>query len=136
MVYPTADNPHVAASPRSTTSAVTYGTNMPIPARVLSPHEQKSLGGPPDLRVAVPSPHEQWQGSTHHMQTPQQYTHTQQYMNYLDPQSASAGGAASTNSAQPMGYAASRTVDNSGAGTDNTSGSRTLPSQSQQILRK
>jgi len=121
--HPT-DNHHVAASPRSiagsTLSATAYTTNtMPIPARVLSPHDQKLLGGPPDLRVSVP---EQWQGGAHHMQAPQQYSHPhpQQYMNYLDPQSASPAG-----TAQNSSY---RTADTS---IDNAT--RTLPSQGQQM---
>jgi hypothetical protein len=102
---------------------------MPIPARVLSPHEHKSIGGPPDLRVAAPHPNEQWQGGNHHMQGAQQYAHTQQYMGYLDPHSASGGGV--TNA----GYAAPRTVDHtSGAGVDGAA--RNMPLQSQQILRK
>ncbi|CAG8959956.1 hypothetical protein HYFRA_00012673 [Hymenoscyphus fraxineus] len=72
---------HGALSPRSisgSTSSTGYAAN--IPARVLSPLSQKTMsltGGPPDLRVGLPThPHEpsnHWQGGApHHMQSSQQ----------------------------------------------------------------
>ncbi|KAH7370448.1 hypothetical protein BKA65DRAFT_522181 [Rhexocercosporidium sp. MPI-PUGE-AT-0058] len=74
-----ANDHHGGVSPRSISGSTnsTYTTN--IPARVLSPHDQKSMalqGGPPDLRMPQHQPHEgpsHWQGGQQHMQTPHQY---------------------------------------------------------------
>lgn len=70
---------HGGASPRSISNSTTSTYTSTIPARVLSPHDHKSMalqGGPPDLRIAINhNPHDtssQWQGGHHHLQ-PQSY---------------------------------------------------------------
>jgi hypothetical protein len=83
MAYP--NDHHGINSPRSISGSTTSTVYNPmnIPARVLSPHDQKSMaphGGPPDLRVAVShNPHEpasHWQGGAQHqLQGSQQYQH-------------------------------------------------------------
>ena len=127
---------HGALSPRSlsvSTTSPAYAASLP--ARVLSPHLQKSLAalqsGPPDLRVAVPHPHDaagQW-GAPHHMSAQasyqggqaahsqqQQHHHQQQQQHhqqqraaswdmssYLESSStATAGGSSASQAAQPM----------------------------------
>lgn len=121
---------HGALSPRSlsvSTTSSAYAASLP--ARVLSPHLQKSLAalqnGPPDLRVAVPHPHDasgQW-GAPHHMSAQASYqggqaAHSQQHhqqqqqqqraaswdmSSYLEGSStATAGGSSTSQAAQPM----------------------------------
>ncbi|KAL5325771.1 hypothetical protein ACEPPN_006904 [Leptodophora sp. 'Broadleaf-Isolate-01'] len=69
---------HGGVSPRSISGSTTSTYTSNIPARVLSPHDQKSMalqGGPPDLRMPQ-HPHEgpsHWHSGQHHMQTPHQY---------------------------------------------------------------
>ncbi|KAL2066436.1 hypothetical protein VTL71DRAFT_2507 [Oculimacula yallundae] len=69
---------HGGVSPRSISGSTTSTYTSNIPARVISPHDQKSMaiqGGPPDLRLPQ-HPHEgssHWQSSQHHMQLPHQY---------------------------------------------------------------
>jgi hypothetical protein len=84
MAYP--NDHHGINSPRSISGSATSAAYnaMNIPARVLSPHDHKSMasqGGPPDLRVAVAhNPHEptsHWQQGGHHLQGSQQYQQLQ-----------------------------------------------------------
>jgi hypothetical protein len=125
---------HAALSPRSlsvSTTSPAYAAS--IPGRVLSPHLQKSLaalqGGPPDLRVSVPHPHEaagQW-GASHHMPTAQQYhtgggSHSARaaswdMSSYLESSSATtAGGSSTTPTQQPLQYPTPRGVADLGPG--------------------
>ncbi|KAG0652700.1 hypothetical protein D0Z07_0285 [Hyphodiscus hymeniophilus] len=129
---------HGGLSPRSisgSTSSTAYAGNLP--GRVLSPHHQKPLaslqGGPPDLRVSVPHPHESsghWQGGQqqHHMPNPQHHYQQQlgnqsarnswdQMSNYLENNPATAGG---NSTAQALDYSGSRNVvDRAATGGDN-----------------
>jgi hypothetical protein len=125
---------HGALSPRSlsvSTTSPAYAASLP--ARVLSPHLQKSLAalqnGPPDLRVAVPHPHDaagSWgAAAAHHMSAQASYhagagsqaaaaqnhhhQHHQQraaswdMSTYLESSSAATAGGSSTSQApQPM----------------------------------
>lgn len=84
LAYP--GDHHRTNSPQSISgSASSYNT---IPARVLSPHNQKPMvqnlnNGPPDLRVAVPhEPTSHWQGAPQHMQP--QYQQQQQQRSSWD----------------------------------------------------
>ncbi|KAK2624528.1 hypothetical protein QTJ16_006478 [Diplocarpon rosae] len=70
-----ASDHHGGLSPRSISGSTSATYASKIPARILSPPEQKSmalLGGPPDLRVSMAhTPHDapsHWQGGQHHMQ--------------------------------------------------------------------
>jgi hypothetical protein len=150
MSYPT--DHHGPNSPRSISGSSTSAAynSMNIPARVLSPLNQKSMGpqgGPPDLRVSVPhNPHEassHWQGGGHLMQGSQQY---QQLGNqstrspwdmstYLEGSPATTGG--TSGQAQAMNYPNSRNLaDTAVPGGDNRI-VRSLSSQqsSQQVPR-
>lgn len=142
---------HGAVSPRSisgSTTSTAYTSS--IPARVLSPHNQKPLGlqsGPPDLRVSLPhNPHESsthWQGGQHHMQQPSyQQQHQQQQLGnsssrsswdistYLDNSPTTAAGT-SAPSQQGLNYSSARSAgDSASSGADNRV-TRTLSSQQQ-----
>lgn len=113
---------HGALSPRSlsvSTTSPAYAASLP--ARVLSPHLQKSLAalqsGPPDLRVAVPH-HDsagQW-GASHHMSASyhteaggHSHNHHQQQRaaswdmaSYLESSTATAGGSSTSQGPQSM----------------------------------
>lgn len=141
---------HGALSPRSlsvSTTSPAYAAS--IPARVMSPHLQKSLavlqGGPPDLRVGVPHAHDvtgQW-GAPHHMAAAQQYHHhagasqnhgqsqsqggraaSWDMTSYLESTSAAtAGGSSTTAAAQPLQY------PTTGRGVADLAGARRLSVQ-------
>ncbi|KUJ16410.1 uncharacterized protein LY89DRAFT_749018 [Mollisia scopiformis] len=138
---------HGAVSPRSisgSTTSTAYTSS--IPARALSPHNQKSLGlqsGPPDLRVSLPhNPHEassHWQGGQHHMQTSQSYQHPQlsnsssrnswDMSTYLENNPATAAGTSAP--PQALNYSSARSAaDSAGSGADNRL-ARSLSSQQQ-----
>lgn len=143
MSYPS--DHHGVNSPRSISGSATstaYNA-MSIPARVLSPHNQKSMapqGGPPDLRVAVPhNPHEppsHWQGG-HHMQGSQQYQqlgnpsarNSWDMSTYLEGSPATSAG--TSGQAQALNYPNPRNLaDTAGAGGDSRI-ARSLSSQQQ-----
>ena len=136
---------HGTMSPRSisvSTTSTAYTTS--IPARVVSPHHQKSLtalqSGPPDLRVAVPHPHEaptHWQGAQHHMPSSQQYQLGSQsarasswdMSSYLENNPATAGG---NSGPQALNYPSARNVtDSAGSVSDNRIARGLPPSQVQ-----
>jgi hypothetical protein len=141
---------HGAVSPRSISGSTTssaYNTN--VPARVLSPLNQKSMpnlqSGPPDLRVSVPHPHESsghWQGTQRHMPTSQQYQqlghqgvrgNSWDMSSYLDNGPASAGGSSTPH---PLSYGNSQAVaDIAVARGENRIGGLSSQHQSQQIPR-
>jgi len=144
-----ASDHHGAVSPRSisgsTTSTAYAGS---IPARVLSPHSQKSMAlqGTSDLRVSLPhNPHEtagHWQGGQHHMQASQQY---QQHLGsqsgrgswdmssvgvaYLDNGPATTAGSSAAGQGSSLNY--SRNVADAAGQTSDNRIVRSLSSQQQ-----
>lgn len=136
---------HGAVSPRSisgSTTSTAYTSS--IPARVLSPHNQKPLGlqSGPDLRVSLPhNPHEpssHWQGGQHHMQTSQSYQHPQlsnsssrnswDMSTYLENPATAAGTSAPPHA---LNYPSARSAaDSAASGADNRV-ARSLSSQQQ-----
>jgi hypothetical protein len=146
MAYP--GDHHGINSPRSisgSTTSTAYNS-MNIPARVLSPHEQKSMasqGGPPDLRVGVPhNPHEagsHWQGAGHQLQGSQQYQHLQNQSArsswgdmYLEGSPATTAGTSAHAQVQALAYPNSRSLaEAAGPGGDNRI-VRSLSAQQQQ----
>ncbi|KAN0096057.1 hypothetical protein V8E51_014862 [Hyaloscypha variabilis] len=146
MAYP--GDHHGINSPRSisgSTTSTAYNS-MNIPARVLSPHEQKSMasqGGPPDLRVGVPhNPHEagsHWQGGGHQLQGSQQYQHLQNQSArsswgdmYLEGSPATTAGTSAHAQVQALAYPNSRSLaEAAGPGGDNRI-VRSLSAQQQQ----
>ncbi len=147
-------DPHGTMSPRSisgSTTSTAYATN--VPARVVSPRSQKSMGlqvGPPDLRVAAShNPHDspsRWQGPQHHMQSAQQYQQlpsgrgSWDMSSYLESSPATPVG---TSTPQNVNYqsAPSRSVTETALSGDDDRSSRPLPrqqtpqQQSQQVPR-
>lgn len=147
---------HGAVSPRSISGSTT-STAYPssIPARVLSPHNQKPLGlqnGPSDLRVSLPhNPHEpsnHWQGGQHHMQTSQAYQHPQlgnpstrnswDMSTYLENNPATTAGTSAPS--QGLSYSSARSAaDAAASGADNrvvrSLSQQQSQSQSQQMPR-
>jgi hypothetical protein len=150
MAYPT--DHHGINSPRSISGSATSTAynSMNIPARVLSPHEQKAMvsqGGPPDLRVAVShNPHEpgsHWQ-APHHLQGSQQYQQLQNPSGrsswdmspYLEGSPATSAG--TSGQAQAMGtYPNSRNLAEAALPGGDNRAVRSLSSQqqSQQVPR-
>lgn len=146
-----ASDHHGAISPRSvsgSTSSTAYAGS--IPARVVSPHCQKSISlqsGPTDLRVSLlHAPHEtseQWQGGQHHMQTSQHYQQIGSQsgrgswdmssagvgLAYLDSGPATAGGSSAASQAQSLGY--TRNVADAAGQTSDNRMARSLSSQQQ-----
>jgi len=137
---------HAAVSPHSMSGSATstaYTSN--IPARVISPLNQKSMTslqtGPPDLRVSVPHPHEtpsHWQGNQHHMPSSQQYQQqlgsqsargSWDLSSYLDSNPGTAGG---TSTPQTLNYPSTHNnnADSAVSGGDNRL-VRSLSSQQQ-----
>jgi hypothetical protein len=129
---------HGTMSPRlisGSTTSTAYATS--IPARVLSPHSQKSLAmaqGPSDLRVSsIPhNPHEasHWQPGAHHMQSSHQYAHlgaqnsrgSWDMPNYITTNPGSAGGTSNPQSLNaPTGnsYPRNNVADSAVSGADN-----------------
>lgn len=143
-----ASDHHGGVSPRSISGSTTSTYTSNIPARVLSPQDQKSMalqGGPPDLRVSIThNPHEapsHWQAGQHHMQNPQQYqpmgnaNNRSSWDMYLDNSPATAGGTSAPS--QNLNYSNPRNVaDSAATGGDNRI-ARSLSSQhqSQQMPR-
>jgi hypothetical protein len=139
---------HGAVSPRSisgSTTSTAYTSS--IPARVLSPHNQKPLGlqsGPSDLRVSLPhNPHESsshWPGGQHHMQNSQPYQHPQlsssgsrnswDMSTYLETNPATTGGTSAAS--QTLNYSSARSAADSVASVADNRMVRSLSSQQQQ----
>ncbi len=131
---------HGGVSPRSISGSTTSTYTSNIPARVVSPHDHKSMalqGGPPDLRMPQ-HPHEvpsHWHGGQHHMQAPHQYqplgnpSSRGSWDMYGDSSSATAGG--TSTQLQNMNYLNHRnTAESAATGGDNRI-ARTLSAQQQ-----
>lgn len=135
-----ASDHHGGVSPRSISGSTTSTYTSNIPARVISPHEQKSMalqGGPPDLRMPQ-HPNEgpsHWQAGQHHMQTPHQYqplgapSNRGSWDMYGEAGSATAGGTSAQ--LQDLNYPNHRnTAESAATGGDNRI-ARTLSAQQQ-----
>lgn len=147
-----ANDHHGAVSPRSISGSTTSTYISNIPARVISPHNQKPFalqGGPPDLRIPIShNPHDgpsHWQAGQHHMQASQQYqahaltptTRRNTWDTYFENSAATTGG--TSDPGRSLNYANPHHAAESAATGNNNRIIRTLSSQqhsqSQQMPR-